>query len=130
MSETDRDVDELLRRNADRQLAGFDWNRQRQTVMQGLDAARARKPRRMVVIGVAAGVAAVLMLIAGYVCMGLLKDAGGNSTTPAETVAVREGVDNDPLLASTDPTTILLTGSMRLRVSNDPTLALRSVWDQ
>jgi len=49
---------------------------------------------------------------------------------PIETTAVRESVEDDPLSASTDPATILLTGPMRLLVSNDPMLTPHSLWDQ
>ncbi|MEN6575219.1 MAG: hypothetical protein ABFD90_02660 [Phycisphaerales bacterium] len=49
---------------------------------------------------------------------------------PIETTTVRESVEDDPLLASTDPATILMAGSMRLLVSNDPMLTPHSLWDQ
>ncbi|MEN6424290.1 MAG: hypothetical protein ABFE13_02930 [Phycisphaerales bacterium] len=126
----DRDVDGLLRRNAERQLAGFDWDRQRRTVMQHLAATQDRKPRRGIGIRIASGVAAGLVLAAGYLGMSLLGGTGRDAMEPIETTTVRESVEDDPLLASTDPATILMAGSMRLLVSNDPMLAPHSLWDQ
>jgi len=123
----DRDVDELVRRNVERQLAGFDWDRQRRTVMHRLEAGRAGKLRRIIAVRVAAGAAAVLVLVAGYVGISLLHGPDHNA---AETTVSSEPTESDALLASTDPATILLTGPMRLLVSNDPTLAPHSVWDQ
>jgi len=127
VNEMDREADELLRQNAERQLADFDWDRQRQAVMKRLGDAGIRNARRTVAIRIAAGAAAVLVVVVGYVVMHPLDrpDQGA-----AETTAASEPAENDPLLASTDPTTILLTGSMRLRVSTDPTLAPHSLWEQ
>lgn len=127
VNEMDRDVDELLRQNAERQLADFDWDRQRQAVIKRLANTGIRGPRRTVAIRIVAGAAAVLVLIVGSVVMRPpdRPDRGATGTTVA-----REPVENDALLASTDPTTILLTGSMQLLVANDPTLAPHSLWDQ
>jgi hypothetical protein len=124
----DCDIDELLRRNAERQLEDFDWDRQRQVVMQRLAAPPAR---RQVVVGirVVAAAAAVLMLIAGYVLVSLLTGTGREATAPIET-RVAGSIEGDPLLASTDATTILLTGSARLLTLNDPMLKPHSLWDQ
>lgn len=73
MSNDDRDVHILLRRNLQRQLEGFDLDRQRQTVMQRLAGTRIQKPHRVIPIGVAVGVAAILMLAVGYLSMSLLR---------------------------------------------------------
>ena len=129
MSNEDRDLDILLRRNVQRQLEGVDWDRQRQTVMQRLAATRMQKPRRVIAIRVAIGVATLLMLAVGCLCVSLLKSTGPRATAPIAATALREPVGNDSLLASTDPATILLTGPMRWRVLNDPMLAPHSLWD-
>ena len=120
MSANDRDIDSLLRRNTERQLEGFDWDRQRQTVMQRLAATRIQKPRLVVAIGVATGVAAILTLAVGYVCLSLLKSTDRNATAPTEAAAFRESVGDDSLLASTDPTMILLTGPHAITGSERP----------
>lgn len=130
MSHSDHDLDVLLRRNAERQLAGLDWDRERQTVMQRLAAARKQKPRTAMVIRVATSIAAVLALAVGYMCISLREGTGRDATAPKEATAIRASGGDDSLLASTDPTTILLTGPTRLLVLNDPTLAPHSVWDQ
>ncbi len=130
MNEVNRDIDELLRRNTERQLADFDWDRHRQTVMHRLAVTQARESRRVVAVGAVVGVAAALVLTGVYACMSLLRGTHRDAIPPTETAAVQESVEDDLLLASTDPTTILLTGSMQLLVSNDSTLAPHSLWDQ
>lgn len=126
----DRDVDELLRRNAERQLAGFDRDRQRQMVTHRLETARVQRPRRVIAIRVVAGAAAVLVLMAGYVGMSLLLAPARSATGPTEPPVTKASAESDPLLASTDPTTILMTGPMRLLALNDPMLTPHSWWDQ
>ncbi len=74
------------------------------------------------------GVAAVLMLAVGYVGMSLFQGMDPNVTAPMEATALRASVGEDFLLASTDPTTILLTGPTRGRVLNDPMLTAHSLW--
>ena len=130
MSENDREIDILLRRNVQRQLAGFDWDRQRQTVMHRLAARRIPKPRMAVTIKVAVGVAAILMLAVGYLCLTSLKGTGPDAARPREATAIRDAVGHDSLLASVDPTMILLTGPMRLLILNDPMLTPHSLWEQ
>ncbi len=129
MSNEDRDIDALLRRNAEQQLAGFDWDRQRQIVMQHLTPPRIQKLRRVSTIRIAAGVAAVLTMM-GYVGMSLLRGPDRHAGAPTEVTAMSESAGGDSLLACTDPTMILLTGSARWLVLNDPTLTPHSPWDQ
>jgi len=126
----DRDVDKMLRRNADRQLADFDWDRQRQTVMDRVEIGRAGKPRRSVAVGIAAGAAAVLALAVGAVFVSLLNRMASDEIALIETPVADESIQNDALLTSTDPATILLTGPIRWLALNDPTLAPHSHWDQ
>lgn len=127
MSEMD-DIEELLRRNAERQLAGFDRDGQRRTVMDRLAETRIQNAGRGIPRRIAA--VAIFMLVLGYAGTSLLDVADRDVAGPVGTAAVNESVESDRLLASTDPTTILLTGSARLLVSNDPTLAPHSRWDQ
>jgi hypothetical protein len=70
------------------------------------------------------------VLVAGYLVMSLFHAPDRSATGPIKPPAAKESVESDPLLASTDPATILLTGPMRLLASNDPALAPHSVWDQ
>jgi len=130
MSNNDRDIDILLQRNAERQLESFDWDRQRQTVMQRLAETRIEKPGRVSAIRLAVGIAAVLALAVGYLCLSLLLRTRRDDTAPIVVTAVHQSIGDDSLLASTDPTTILLSGPMRWRVLNDPMLTPHSAWDQ
>ncbi len=130
MSNKDRDIDVLLRRNVERQLEGFDWDRQRQTVVQRLTPPQIQKLRRVSAIRIAAGVAVILTLVVGYMGMSLLKGPGRNAGAPMAVMALSESAGGDSLLACTDPTMILLTGSARWLVLNDPMLTPHSPWDQ
>lgn len=124
----DRDIDALLRRHVEQQLAGFDWDGQRHTLMHQLASDWARRTGRRIPRKIIAG--AVLMLATGCVCMILVNVVDRDATGPIETTAAHEPVEGDPLVASTDPTTILLRGPARLLVCNDPMLAPHSLWDQ
>ncbi len=127
MSETD-DIEGLLRRNTERQLAGFDRDRPRRAVMDRLADSGTQNAGRRIPLRIAA--AAVFMLALGYIGMSLLDVRRRDAAGPVETAAVDESVKSDRLLASTDPMTIFLTGPARLVVSNDPMLAPHSLWDQ
>ncbi len=130
MSHNDRDLDALLRQNVQRQLEGLDWDRQRQEMMQRLGASGTQKPRRIVTIRVAAGVAALLVVALGYTCVSFLRSTGPDAAAPMAATASPASSGGDSLLASTDATTILLTGPMRGRVLNDPMLTPHSSWQQ
>ncbi len=130
MSNDDSDLDALLRQNAQRQLQSFDWHRQRQEVMRHLAASGIRKPHRVVAIRVAVGVAALLMVVVGYTCVGFLQSTGPDVAAPMTATVSPASSGGDSLLASTDATTILLTGPMRGRVLNDPMLTPHSSWQQ
>jgi hypothetical protein len=84
----------------------------------------------VIAIRMVVGVAAVMVLAAAYLGTGLLKGPDRDAMAPMEATAVQGSVENDPLLASTDPATILLTGPARLLALNDPALAPHSLWDQ
>jgi hypothetical protein len=64
MQENDRKIDDLLKRNTDQQLAGFDWDRLHADISEQIDHARA--PQRRISIfktaAAAAATAAVLLL--------------------------------------------------------------------
>jgi len=130
MNDNDRNLDILLRRNVERQLKGFNWDWQRQMVMHRLTAPRIQKPRRIMAIRVAIGIAAIVTLAVGYLSVSFLMGTDHHVTAPMEATATRASAGNDSLLASADPTTILLTGPMRWRVLNDPMLAPHSSWEQ
>jgi hypothetical protein len=135
MNTENRNLDDLLRRNAEQQLGDFDWDRQRETVLGRLAATPAREgrsggPFRRVVVRAAVGVAAVLVLAVGFLCYWRFHAAGPGAIQPGKTPTVGQSVAADDLLASTDPETILLSGPMRLLAANDPLLSPHSVWDQ
>lgn len=130
MSQDDHDIDDLLQQNSQRQLAGFDWDRQRQMVRQRVAAGRMQKSRRGVAIGVASGIAALLLLAGGYVCIKALAGMGRDATSPREIAADHASGGSDSLLASTETTTILLTGPARWLALNDPALTPPSRWGQ
>jgi hypothetical protein len=130
MSRDDRDIDGLLRQNLKRQLEGFDWDGQRQAVTHRLAAPRVQRSHWVVAIRVAAGAAALLALAVGYLGLSSLQGTRPYAPAPRQAMALHASTGADALLASTDATTILLTGSARWLVLNDPLLAPHSLWDQ
>jgi len=127
MSTERRDLDDLLRRNTEQQLADFDWDRSRARILGRLTMAGGRavskRPSRAAVVGATLAAAAVLMLVAAGLCLYLSGESERDPVQPAY-------VGADALLASTDPETILPMGRGRLLTLNDPSLKPHSLWDQ
>jgi hypothetical protein len=135
MNTENRNLDGLLRRNAERQLRDFDWDRLRATVLGRVVVTSAREGRsgglfRRVIARAVVGVAAALILVVGYLGYLRVHTVGPEATRPSEIPTTGEFAGDDGLLASTDPETILLSGPTRLLAANDPLLSPHSVWDQ
>jgi hypothetical protein len=122
MKDQDKNIEQLFNRLADRTLCDFDWDRLRLSVAARL----AGVPRRQRRIGrlslVSAAAAAVLLLALTLRYRGSMP--GWHSRVqPQQVVSGSATSEADPLLASTDPASILAHGALRVLVSNDPALA-------
>ena len=134
-----RDIDDLLRRNAERQLRDFDWDQLRARISGrlGRTASPAVFRHRVWFFRIApaavAAAAVVLLTVLFYWRAGpdrspsLLEQvtAGRLDAGPLGPVMSR----NDGLIADTSPRTVLLMGQAHL-VCSDPLLRPHSVWEQ
>lgn len=136
MSVEDRDIDDLLRGNVERQLRDFDWNRLHAGISGRLG--RAARPatfgHRAWLFRIASAVAAVVLLTV------LLWRPASPDRSPSLLEQITAGKlaagplgpaisRADRLIADTSPRTVLLMGQAH-RVCNDPLLRPHSVWEQ
>ncbi len=139
MSNENRDIDALLRHNAEQQLEGFDWDRlgARISSRLGRTTSPAALRRRVLLVrtaSAAVAVAAVVLLTVMFY-RGPWPD---RSSSILEQIAAGKLYDGplgpamgetDSLIADTSPRTILLAGQTHL-ICSDPLLRPHSVWDQ
>lgn len=139
MSNENRDIDALLRHNAEQQLEGFDWDRLGARISSRLG--RTTSPaafqwRALLVRTVSAAVAvvAVALLTVRFFCWAspdrspsILEQIGAGKLH-AGPLGPAMG-ETDSLIADTSPRTILLAGQTHL-ICSDPLLRPHSVWDQ
>jgi len=123
MKDQDKDIDRLLDRLAEGALRDFDWEHLRLSVASRLAGVPRRKRRvGRLYLASAAVAAAVLILTLTLLYRG--STPARPSHVPPQQVRSEPAMSEaEPLLASTDPATILAQGPLRMLVSNDPALA-------
>ena len=139
MSIEDRDIDDLLRGNTERQLRDFDWDQLRARISGRLgrttSPATFRYRAWFFRMASAAGAVAAVVLLTILFCwraspdrsLSLLEQitAGRLDAGPLGPAMGR----TDHLIADASPRTVLLTGQTHL-VCSDPLLMPHSVWEQ
>jgi hypothetical protein len=139
MSDENRDIDALLRHNAEQQLEGFDWDRlgARISSRLGRTTSPAIFHRRAMLVRMASAavvVAAIVLLIVVFYGW-LVPDKSPSILEQIATGTLHAGAlgpalgETDSLIADTSPRTILLAGQTHL-ICSDPLLRPHSVWDQ
>jgi hypothetical protein len=130
MKDEERDIDRLLDELADRTLQGFDWDHLHLSIASRLTGAvRRGRPVSRFHIASVVTTAALLLLGTVLICH-YLRPSLYTHTEPKGTTCDGTTSEADPLLACTDPHVILPRGALRMLVSNDPTLAPHSLWQQ